>query len=270
MNTFLNIGDSGAEVLLLQKHLIRHGASLSADGHFGNATLNALLKFQRQHNLVADGIAGPKTLNALRGYDTGKLLGQADIEQAAVELGVDTAAVNAVVQVESRGQGFLNNGLPVILFERHIMARRLRHRGEKSARIDALQQRYPNLVNRSPGGYYGYESEHYRLDLAKKLNEVCALESASWGLFQIMGFHWRALGYESVQDYVSSMHRSEADQLQAFVRLIRNDNKLHSALKQQHWSNFARGYNGSGYKKNRYHTRLADAYEQFKTLETVA
>ena len=52
----------------MQSMLIAIGYSCGnsgADGDFGNNTLNALLSFQKDHNLDADGIYGKKSKAAL-------------------------------------------------------------------------------------------------------------------------------------------------------------------------------------------------------------
>ncbi|SQC65566.1 putative peptidoglycan binding domain-containing protein [Pseudomonas aeruginosa] len=81
--------------------------------------------FQRSHGLVAGWHRRPKTLAALGGADCSHLLQNADLVAAATRLGLPLATIYAVNQVESNGQGFLGNGKPAILFERHIMYRRL-------------------------------------------------------------------------------------------------------------------------------------------------
>jgi len=64
--TPLKPGDTGAEVVQLQKALAAAGSSPGkADGDYGDATTNAVKEFQSAHGLTADGIAGPKTLAAL-------------------------------------------------------------------------------------------------------------------------------------------------------------------------------------------------------------
>lgn len=57
----LRSGDQGQVVGDLQRALNRWGATLTVDGLFGNMTQTAVIRFQRQRNLVADGIVGPKT-----------------------------------------------------------------------------------------------------------------------------------------------------------------------------------------------------------------
>lgn len=64
--TPLQPGDTGAEVVRLQKALTAAGNSPGkADGDYGDATTNAVKAFQSAHGLSADGVAGSKTLAAL-------------------------------------------------------------------------------------------------------------------------------------------------------------------------------------------------------------
>lgn len=267
MNT-LAIGSKGLEVTQLQRFLAKI-SPLFVDGDFGDNTERALMAYQRSAGLVADGIAGPKTLARIFGASDPKHLSQADLQAAADELGVDLAAVMAVNSVESRGTGFLPNGKPVILFERHIMYRRLAasEQPELAENVEAFTERYPAIVSQRPGGYAGGSAEHQRLATAKQISTDCAIESASWGLFQIMGFHWQALGYESVADFEACMCRSEREQLMAFVRFIKLDSGLHIALRNHRWADFAKRYNGPAFKRNNYDRRLAEAFAKFTAIE---
>ena len=99
--------------------------------------------------------------------------------------------------------------------------------------------------------------------LAQQIEPDSAVESASWGLFQIMGFHWRTLGYTSAEAFAAAMTESEGRQLDAFVRFIKADAGLHRALRSKDWSDFARRYNGPNYASNKYDVKLAAAYEEF-------
>lgn len=267
--TRLTLGDTGLEVRRLQQLLNVAGARprLVDDGDFGLKTLAAVREAQHRYGLVVDGIAGTKTLETLeRGRKLSVMLGEGDLERAADRLGLPLAAVKAVNEVESRGEGFLPELRPAILFERHIMHRQLAAAGLDADAIAAAQ---PAIVNPRRGGYIGGLAEHRRLQQAKGIDEASAIESASWGLFQIMGFHWAALGYESATQFERLMSRSEADQLDAFVRFILAQPALHKALKARKWAAFAAGYNGPAYKANLYDVRLARAYERHTTPETV-
>lgn len=65
-------GSRGSGVALLQLALNRAlGTELKKDGIFGEATKNALMRFQAENGLAADGIAGPVTQRALTPWYTG-------------------------------------------------------------------------------------------------------------------------------------------------------------------------------------------------------
>lgn len=58
-------GSTGAGVVDLQTQLNKLGASLSVDGQYGPATVQAVTQFQKDNDLTADGVAGPVTLNQI-------------------------------------------------------------------------------------------------------------------------------------------------------------------------------------------------------------
>lgn len=267
--TTLRHGDRSQAVRNLQKSLNQHGAKLDVDGDYGDATENAVRAYQLKVGLVADGVAGNKTQSALAGIDCQPLLKNSDLVSAAERLGVPLASVYAVNEVESKGSGFLDNGKPVILFERHIMYRQLakvRHEGDEPAALkrhaDQLAATNPAIVNPKSGAYAGGSAEHQRLATARLIDDTAALESASWGAFQIMGLHWQRLGYNSVQDFVAAMSAGESQQFDAFVRFIETDAVLHKALKGRKWAEFAKLYNGPDYQRNLYDIKLQRAYER--------
>ncbi|MDX5979603.1 N-acetylmuramidase domain-containing protein [Vreelandella alkaliphila] len=262
----LKLGDNNPAVLSLQRLLRAVDPSLKPDGDFGPATERAVRKFQKAHDIVADGIVGPKTLSALEGLDVTKLLGQSDIERAAKTLGTGVAEVMAVQEVESNGSGFLPDGRPVILFERHWMRRLLIQVGINP---DPWRAKYPNLVNPNRGGYQGYEAEHDRLKAAKFIHSGSAIQSCSWGLFQIMGFHYERLGFDSPEAMEAAANESEGAQLDMFVAFIQGDTELHQALIARDWDAFAEIYNGSAYAEHNYHGRMADAFDRHQHVNKV-
>lgn len=186
-------------------------------------------------------------------------LTETDYKSAAQSLGVPIAAVKAVASVESAGAGFLSDGRPKILFERHVMYARI---SEKlgAAKAKDLASKHPDIVNPKAGGYDGGPKEHDRLGRAAEIDRECALCSASWGAFQIMGYHWQSLDYPSLQAFINAMYASEAAQLDAFVRFIKADPVLLRALKALDWAAFARRYNGPNYAKNQYDVKMSKAY----------
>lgn len=277
--TTLRHGDRGQDVRTLQTRLNdRLKAGLDTTGLFDDATETAVRTFQRGADLVDDGIVGPKTQSALIGQGTALLLGAGNLVAAAKRLDVLLASVYAVNEVESAGAGFLPNGKPKILFERHQMYRQLctpRHPDDDVAALkrhaDELAAQYPSLINPTPGGYAGGVAEHQRLAQARLIDDTAALESASWGAFQVMGYHATRLGYESVQTFAEAMASGEPAQLDAFVRFIEADPALLKALKARKWADFAKIYNGPAYARNLYDVKLQRAFERYSaTLKEVA
>ena len=258
----LRRGDRGNEVEVLQKALRNNGSDLVVDGIYGSKTERSVKAFQRKSGLVVDGIFGPKTATAImNGQDSKNSLGEKDIAWAAEYLGVEKAAIKAVSEVESRGNGFFSNGLPAILFERHWMYRFLDRKGSD---VESYTKRFPDVVNPQWGGYQGGHREYSRLDKASEIDRDSALKSCSWGAYQIMGFHWRNLGYSSVKDFVERMRKNEGEHLRSFVLFIENDEVLHRALKRLDWEAFARRYNGPAYKRNNYDEKMRKAYKNHR------
>ena len=265
----LKLGSKGLAVIDLQKLLIKNGMTgknkkpLSADGDFGENTEYAVIQFQKSRNIKVDGLVGETTLKALRGEDTGKLLKESDLIAGAKRLGVSVNVIKAIAEVETMGEGYLANGKPKILFERHRMYFYLNQKFGK-AKANELMSKHPNIVNTKTGGYHGGSAEYTRLSQAKHLNESCALQSASWGRFQLMGENWKDLGYASVQDFVAQHEQSESLQFEAFLRYCENKSgevddkhwKLIDALRQENWHVVFTLYNGRNYKKLGYDSKF--------------
>jgi hypothetical protein len=180
-------------------------------------------------------------------------LTDADIDQAGAALGVSRAHVLAVCEVETGVQGaFDANGRPTILFERHYFHRLTGGMFDVQA---------PDLSDAKPGGYGKYSMQYPKLMRAVLLDRAAALRSASWGAFQIMGDNHKICGFDSVESFVSAMVSGEAAHLKAFVAFVKHS-KLDDELRRGDWAAFARGYNGPGYKDNRYDEKLADAFRR--------
>lgn len=189
-----------------------------------------------------------------------KKLTEAQIQAQALGLGIEVAALKAVIEVECKGSGFNADGTPVILFERHVFRQRLIANGKAEIADKAMRER-PDLCNKTMGNYGLYSAQHGRLNAAAQYHRESALESASWGIGQVMGYHWKALGYPTLQNFINAMYRDEASQLEAMCRFIVT-NKLINALKNKDWKAFARGYNGPAYARNSYDVKLGNAYKK--------
>jgi hypothetical protein len=188
---------------------------------------------------------------ALEFAGSGKPLTEPAFDNAIARLACDPAALWAILSVETRGFGYLPDRRPKILYERHIFASRTGHK------FDAAN---PDISSSSSGGYLGGAAEFDRLARAIQLDRRAALESASWGLGQVMGFNAAGLGYASVESMVTAFSADEDAQLEGAVRFVLNNHALHDAVKAHNWSRAAFFYNGSGFAKNAYDTKLASAH----------
>ena len=180
---------------------------------------------------------------------------EADFERAAQFLDCEIACVRAVTTVEARGGGFFASGRPKILFEAHIFSKRTKRKYD-ATHPDISSPKWNRKL------YKGGEKEYERLEKAIGLDRSAALESASWGLFQIMGFNFQKAGFDSVDSYVEAMFESEGRQLDAFVNFIKGT-RLDGHLRAKRWANFAQAYNGPAYAENKYDTKLQAAYEKY-------
>lgn len=183
-------------------------------------------------------------------------LTRADFEAAAGRLGCEWEALAAVAKVESGPLGgFGSDGRPIILFERHLFSRKTN---------SAYDTTNPNVSNRTPGGYPRSQADRWaQLGEAYALAPEEALQSASYGRFQVLGQNFANMGMANAHDYVAKLSRSEKDQLEAFEAFIRA-NGLADELQRKDWTGFASRYNGPGYAANQYDTKMADAYAEIK------
>lgn len=179
---------------------------------------------------------------------------------AAWLLACDPLVLRAIGTVEAGPEGaFLDDGAPVILFERHVFSE-LTGRLWDGTRAPAMPDRYAVISARSRGGYGPYSAQHTKLDYAINLNREAALKACSWGLFQILGRNHAQAGYPDLQRFITAMYRSVDDHLRALVMYIRHDSRLVDAIRSKDWQRFAAIYNGPAFKDNRYDEKMADAY----------
>lgn len=188
---------------------------------------------------------------------TGKArkLSKSDYRRAADRLACGEAVIRAVAQVESGGRsGFLADKRPKILFESRWFHKLT------GGQYDATHQDIstPTWVRNYRGGGGEYE----RLAQALALDREAALKSASWGKFQILGANHAVVGFPTAESYVAAQLDSEGAHLEAFVGFVMS-NRLDDELRDRRWADFARGYNGPGYRENRYDEKLATAYAKF-------
>lgn len=277
----IKLNSAGPDVRRVQQLLNLMGYNIIEDGQFGAGMLAAVQKFQTQAGLTADGVVGSGTEAALleatktlRQASEAKLLKIEDLRSAAAKISVAPEALMAVRDVESRGTGFLPGGKVIILFEGHVLWNKLLKSNINPSQYVAGNEDilYPKYIPQNP---LYKKDQHARLEKAAALQipgvntRSLAIQSASWGMFQIMGFHYNNLGFASAEDFYQAMDRSEADQFDIFLRFL-DKNNLIAPLRQLDWAAFASAYNGAGYATNRYDERLARFYNKHLGLESVS
>ena len=140
-----------------------------------------------------------------------------------------------MISVETAGCGFLPDRRPKILFERHIFSRLT------CGRYDATA---PDVSQPTAGGYGAPGANQYdRLAVAQQLDAAAALQSASWGLGQVMGENFAAAGFADVAGMVAAMVTSEDSQLLAVAAFVANS-RFTSALSQHDWQHSRQAITG--------------------------
>ncbi|WP_208541323.1 N-acetylmuramidase domain-containing protein [Bartonella capreoli] len=181
------------------------------------------------------------------------------IKSLAQEIGCEEAVVSAIISVESNGKGFDDEGRVKVLFEKHQFYKNLPpHKRKQAITEDLARQEW---ISPKDGGYKEQKTNTQALKLliaAITIDEEAALKSASYGAGQIMGNNYGILGWNSVQDFVTSMCSCEDEQIRAMFSFFKVRG-LASSLRDKDFDAIARVYNGSGMVKE-YGRRMRSAY----------
>lgn len=157
-----------------------------------------------------------------------------EIAAAAERLGVEPAALHAVVMVESAGRAFERDGeTPLGRFEPHHVPAWLRARiglpeewtWRDSLRMSARQRR---------------DAYAAALAIAPELTH----RATSYGIPQMMGFNHALVGYDSASAMFDAF-RDVGAQIEAMARFIERRG-ARAALSGRDWVAFAVAYNGTG------------------------
>ena len=107
--TILEVGSKGSDVVKVQQRLIQYGYMTgTADGRYGEATRNAVLRFQRKNGLTADGRVGAKTAAAL-GVTLSKSGGSSSASSSSASssyVSSDHRLLARLVYAEARGESY--------------------------------------------------------------------------------------------------------------------------------------------------------------------
>lgn len=184
----------------------------------------------------------------------------ASIKSVAASSNVDAALLCSVVEIEG-------GSVDALLFERHEFTTNLRTLDPSQIALAKVQ----GLAVEKWLGSKEYKDEKTHDQRVSMLNKACAINeeaacrSASFGLFQILGSNFRLAGYANAVELREKFAAGGAqEQLSAFIRMSGKNGAL-VALKSKDWSKFALIWNGKGFKKNSYDSRLASAYAQWSS-----
>jgi hypothetical protein len=197
------------------------------------------------------------------------------IREAARVHHLESALIHALIDVESGGSGFFSDGSVKILFERHILWNRLQTPGREinpsrlarahpewcGPRWDPKQYPYGPILGQWPKVFsiitWAQQNDPEEWESYKK----AALESCSYGLFQLLGYHYERTGFPSVYEFKHAMEESEARQMEIAL-LWMQKNGLLARLQHKDWPRFVQGYNGPA-NVAVYTEKLKSAYEKW-------
>lgn len=212
----------------------------------------------------------------------------------------ESAVLKAIAKVESGGrsafwrlQGGEGGHVPAILYERHYFSRLTGGRYDqdypdiawpevyrKKSQIGQTDKKMHDQRVDADDVYSDYATSYLRLIKAFELDANAALQSCSWGKFQIMGSNFSLCEEDSVESFVRKMCKSETGQIGMLALFIKNKprawknpkNKrlgkeisMWDAVKQKNWRAIAFNYNGPAYAKYSYDIKFEDAYAQYTT-----
>lgn len=157
------------------------------------------------------------------------------IKYEACRIGVQPEALAAFIKVESGGRGFdRKTGKIIIQFEPVWFRRKAPYAPSGKWSV--------NKVERQDKEWIAFNDAFYK-------DANAAMESTSIGIGQIMGFHYKRLGYASVGDMWDDAKNGEDRQIFQMAEFIKTDPILLNAIKRKDWHTVAIRYNGSKYKE---------------------
>jgi hypothetical protein len=184
----------------------------------------------------------------------------------AREYGIKPSAFLALGLKESGGRPMWRlDGInrPAIRFEGHYFFRYLKTKPDQDKAVEL------GLANPRAGAVKNPNSYRARYDLfnrAAAIDMEAAIKSTSWGWGQVMGAHFRLLGFESARrllDAASSL-RGQSELVAGFLRSKRLIADLNALPNRAAATRFAAAYNGPRHARNKYVPRLIDAFHKIE------
>ena len=183
----------------------------------------------------------------------------------AQENGIDVKLLKAIIAVEAGGSGFGLDAVLKIRFEVHLLLDDYPglNRWFKTEAPVYLNHYYkfPSYSTLWREVHTGNQWDEYSALLVAAFQiQNKAFEYASFGKFQICGFHFAKLGFSSALEMFTHMSQGDNNDTSVGLRFIKSDWNLLSALQQRDIDRFIRGYNGvSGDSVSIYRDRIESA-----------
>lgn len=208
------------------------------------------------------------------------------VKKIAQEFNIEFAALMAFIEVESGGRGFdSTTGRIIIQFEPSWFRRKAVKEYEK---LQALLKKRESLdsgdkLSSDDAEYIkkfefvlankieGQAREWWAFNDAYTINANAAMESTSIGLGQVMGFHFKKLGYRTALEMWNDAKKGIERQIWQMAKFVATDPRLINAIKAKNWHLVATYYNGAGYRelaarlgREPYNISMQKAYNKYK------
>lgn len=180
------------------------------------------------------------------------------IKSIASQFSIDWELIAAFIEVESGGKGFSEKGRILIQFEPAWFRKKVPYAPSGAWSVNKVDVQ---------------KNEWIAFNNAYSIDPHGAMQSTSIGLGQIMGFHWKRLGYATVGQMWDDAKKGIDRQIWQICKFIETDQNLHLALISKNWHKVASLYNGSGYLelakkigREPYNVSLEKAFKKYEKL----
>lgn len=179
---------------------------------------------------------------------------------AGQRLQCQPAAIKAFWKTEANGYGF-QAGRPKILPEPHRFSKATARRFDQSNPTISYPRWGARPYPKTQDARYDVLLQMIRLDVD------AGFGSASYGAPQIMGENYALCGYPDAMRFAEAMARDEDTQLRAFESFCANAGIIPHLRRVDRsadsWVPVASRYNGTAFRENNYHGKMAAAFAQF-------
>jgi hypothetical protein len=176
------------------------------------------------------------------------MISEKEYSELAISFRLPVSIIKAIDEVESNGQGFdPDTGKIKIQFEPHW--------------FKELSKLTLGLWSKNKVDIQRKEWEAFNDAYSKNPNK--AMESTSVGRMQVMGFHWKRLGFRNVGEMWDFAKKSEKNQLWLGLKFIVTDTMIFKAILARDWKTVAQRYNGKNYWIKKYDFKLANAEKKY-------